>query len=234
MSCPSTKKRITMAGIRRAVSKKPKVKVNIKTVKKIVNKAVKRAGEVKHWDIPLTALTMSSGATAFVNLLNTLPQGVTDGTRIGDKIRVLSLQIRATVSGDPLNASANKANHYRWFIVKGKKENGNVPTIDEYLQTQGTTQMLLDHRSAQKKLLTKIVDKVGVVAAGWNVAAVDLNPIGCPILIYNKIFKINQVVTFNGAATSILNGGVYLSAVSDQNANMPVLTYNIRFNYVDA
>lgn len=209
-------------------------KATIKTVKKIVKAAIRRAPEIKYKD-QTTSFSMLSSNTAFINLIAAITQGVTNSGRIGDKIRLKSLHIKGWVVGDPASTNTFFNNHYRWFIVRGHKEGGNVPSINEYLESQGTTAMLYDHRNFSKKgLLTSLCDVQGQIPSGWTNPTVDLQPMGNPLHIINKRIKLNHVVKFDDDGTSIMDGGIYLSGISDVATAAPSLVYNIRITYTDA
>lgn len=170
--------------------------------------------EIKNHDIDQTG-TFTVPNTGIVHDLTVIAQGDSKGTRDGSSIKPLRVSGRLSINSSG-SATFTKL---RMILVRGKQENGVIPTISTYFETVDPLSPKNHNNRFQSKTL---FDKT---------------------FIFNSVDKktgymdINETlfghVHYTDATTAIEDGGLYLIMLSDQATNVPSLGYYIRVSYTD-
>lgn len=87
---------------------------------KEVNKLIAKQGEDKYFDVryPYTNQSYNTALTNPAGLTASISQGVSVNQRIGDKIRIKSLDLRLSTYHNTANATTDAENNYRIIIFK--------------------------------------------------------------------------------------------------------------------
>lgn len=115
--------KVRYARKRKFGTKKKSAKVS-KSVKKYVKRVVDNEVETKIIESTFTMKANTYSPTASNVILNTMAQGLTIATRVGEKVKNKYLQIRLRVTGDSGAADPLTDNSvYRLYIIKDKIPN---------------------------------------------------------------------------------------------------------------
>ncbi len=122
--------------------------------------------ELKFLDFSTTDAVVSSTASATVDSVIKMVQGLTSSTRIGSKVTLESISWRFTLTL-PADATPSPSDSVRLFVIWDKSCKGAVTTFTDAYQSAGDINVFrsLEHTSRFKILLDK---------------RFDLNPMGGP------------------------------------------------------
>jgi len=214
-----------------------------KTVKQKVNKLMRIVKqdrpEVKYIDFVIAGQNFDSINGLVFNVTNGIAQGTLDTQRVGDKVRLLSLNLKGYIQGSATAASTSNQSS-KLMIFKGIGEN-----LTQYTSSIMTATNGLGHGYApftpvsydQKSLIKPLFQKHFNVCAGWSDVNTGLNNAGfAPRHEYSIFKKLNYETTYFQATTGVVNGGLYLYYISDTLSanNPPNTTAYGRLYYVDA
>lgn len=108
---------------------KAKAKKVPKAIKSYVKKTIEHETEDKFLSLDnQTTVTTNAGT---VNLLNGMVVGTTVGTRLGNKVRLVGLQMRFVATA----AIATNVNWFRIILIADKQANAAIPGVANILQT---------------------------------------------------------------------------------------------------
>jgi hypothetical protein len=146
------------------------------TQKQQVRQLIQAEIESKSFYFTTTPVAVTTGGTVY--RCTTIPQGVTNVTRVGDKLHLkrLSLRYNIQVGATGLIAAADEFNTVRVIIFKWREDDGIfAPAINNILQGSSSAVSTNQHYNYDDKHLYKILyDKSHVVfnTPIWNGAAV--------------------------------------------------------------
>lgn len=165
-----------------------------------------------------TSSSYSPSSTGAVVDLSSVAQGDTDNTRDGDSIKPLNLTMRGLISADA-SVTNNGATFVRVVVVRAKHERGTSPTWASVFGSAST----LAAKDHDNRFETKILyDRLFSLDANKG-----------STLTFNKIIKLDGHIQFDGGASTIRNGGIYLMHMSNVATNLPSLNVNTRLSFVD-
>ena len=186
-----------------------------------------RRGELKYVDVPDTLTTFTDGGLGF--LLNGLAPGTGASQRIGKKVTLKSIQLRASIGASIAGASPFQG-MCRVFILYDKQTNASLPTIGNILETvHGTSPMNMDNRERFVVLYDR---QIALDQNGGNVSS--------QIKMYKRL---NLTTVFNngaaGTVADINSGSILIVFISEQvnntpATNSPVVRWYSRIRYEDA
>lgn len=144
-----------------------------KAVKQYVKKVINDETEMKFWENQIFYPTGSSqnSNVGFVESISSIPEGVTNATRIGNKIKPVYLSFKYDIGPSPGIASPTM---FRIIILQDKQNTGVPPTPDEIL-------FVVEHNAPYERiaLLAKrfniLYDRLHQLDPYWSVGAL-VNP----------------------------------------------------------
>lgn len=189
----------------------------------------RRTGELKTIDVDPNGISVTS--TPNVVLLNGVAAGTDFTDRIGRKIVMKSLYLRAalypadTVTADSVN---------RLLIVYDAQTNGAAPIITDVLKSSSpVAQLNLNNRDRFKILWDKCISCGGQQNTATQALSNNHNQISI-----KKFKKLYHEVLFGGTAAtvgSIQTGSIYLITVSNVAAtDQMTMLYSTRIRFEDA
>lgn len=202
-----------------------------------LNKQVTRSmAEKKYFDVNADLAIASTSPTSngvFV-CLSEPTAGTGDTSRIGDSIRLTSLQVKlhATVGGaGSVDAYILRVILFHWLV----NDDVDTPGIAEILQTQSSNQSVLSPLTHDTRKLRKIIDD-RVLRAYDDGGSTSWES---PIYFENVYFfknpknKVNEIQYIGSTVRGINN--VYMLLVTNNNAtgNGWNVSYHTRINYID-
>lgn len=184
-------------------------------------------GELKNLDTIVGAFTVTAAGVIANPSLNLVPQGVTDVTRVGRKIRVKSLHMRGSIflpsSGQPDEGS----DVVRMIIYLDKQANKAAPAVLDILETASYQSFNNLNNRGRFLILsdksTAISFTAGEAANSFEVQRT---------MKFNK--KLNIPVEFSGAdglIGEITSNNLGILAISQ--AGQMQLAYTTRIRYTD-
>lgn len=186
-------------------------------VKRYVKRATKKILEVYYNDLTLTT---AATTTAQFNLLNGIDTSSADDIhRMGDQIKMLSVQIKGSLSN---NDSSTR--NVRMILFYDKQANGAAPAQADILTGNGYAGALRDPDWRGRYIVLK----------DWffDLAPKDVDDKGSRIINYFK--RINLKTQYNGTGatiTSIDKGSLYLYIQSSDSADGISVALNTRVRY---
>jgi len=196
--------------------------------------------ESKTIDKSTNAIMNSEGTSLF--LLNNLAQGTTSGTRVGDEIRMTSMQIRGWIQ--PISSELG-VHLDRLLIVLDKQSNGAAPVLANVLKSVSTTVIDPYNKAYVPERFKILYDKTWTL----NPKAVSVfNPSDgitsayAPFTIpFKKTILLNKKADYglsnNNNITDISSGSIYaflLSTEADASATNSTCIMMSRIFYRDA
>jgi len=140
------------------------------------------------------------------NILNLIEQGVSGSNRIGDKIRVLSIEVTGRLTGDAASGTV---------IMHVPNQAQRVPLLTDFSTSVGTL-MDLSH--------------------GWVLGTFTRDPLQKQIgkLIYK--FPKGMVVHYdrNTESSTVIKNAVLLTHPNTTGSNLTNINYSVRIRYTDA
>lgn len=147
--------------------------------------------------------------------LNTVSQGVTDNTRIGDSLKVQRLTMRYAVK-------RNSADSLIRVIVLWEQ----IPTLStpaDVINGAGGTNAPLGPKVYDNRFKTRFLyDRTFALSSNNSIKNVDVN------------LPINLHTQYSAGSTTITTGKLWLLVISDQiTSNLPTFQYLTRVTYTD-
>lgn len=211
-----------------------------KAVKTYVKQVVRKAPEHKYTDLNLTGQTTDFSGKILC-LSAATAQGQTDLTRVGDKLRLTSVQLKGQIWVPPSSAGYSEPVYLRMILFTWKPEgiNAGVASVSNPVPTD------------------LLINGIGSSYAPWSMFTHDKR--GQFVVHKDKTFQFNlglsgvsvshkfQVtktfkshpVKYISASTTNMQNGMYILWISnisagDTNDYGPNFNYNARLNYTDA
>ena len=170
--------------------------------------------EYKFFD---TQATTNVDYTGSLNILNSMAQGQTDVTRIGDSIKVQNLVVRGAIA-----SSAVATSSLRMMII-WDPQNKTTTTAD-VLEYVGSVYAPFSPKDYDKRFQTKVLyDRVHSLVPTAESALTH----------FDYVIPINQHTQFEGASTTINSGALKMLIISSSIANLPVVVFQARISYTD-
>lgn len=164
-----------------------------------------------------------------VLLLNGVATGTDYNTRVGRKIRLISLLFRLSTD---LQAPNPGGEIFRIMLVYDTQANGVAPTIANILQqSQWDSPINLDNRDRFKVLLDKMYTSGANNYAGGAITTGNFTPVNM-----KRYQKLNLDVNFSGTAAtigSIATGSIYMLLMSANTSSTVLAYYNSRIRFID-
>lgn len=208
---------------RRRTKKVFKSKTAAKSVRKIVKKMINKEIESKHIDASVANTV--SGPTGLLTDLTLIGQGTGDQTRIGDKLKPVSLEIRGQLLGN----TAIDRNLLRMIVFQWHPNSASpVPVSSDILlyTASAANAVLSPYQWDTRQNFTILSDKTYQLQG--SASSDD----------YHTYFHLKlspkRVISFNAGGTTGLNK-IYVLCVSDSSAiNFPSIQYIYQLRYKDA
>lgn len=168
--------------------------------------------EYKFEDITSTA---AQDDTPQLDQVFLVAQGDTASTRSGNSVKLKAMHVRMKVE---INSSATNT-IFRWMVIQWFEDSTPAPA-DILANTSAVDSFLNINQSRNYKVISSKI--------------INLNQDKNPWVFYNKSFKLNTHVKYDGAnTTDVTNGGLYILTFSSEETNTPAYTYTIRTRYID-
>jgi len=199
---------------------------------------ITRFAEKKFRDYTFTSVAFEWSASGAILDLSTVPQDVTDSSRVGDKLLLSSLEMRGVLYSSPLFAPTGAEIFMRMIIFKWWDD--TAPTPNDILQTTGVFGIVapLDHDRKPKRSI--IMDRTW--SATWNAALFQLDQTHKYLRSYFDFKKKSmkfRTISYQAGSTTTAVGKIYALCIS--NVPTPFTTENVpllhelyfRINYTD-
>lgn len=218
----------------------------IKNLKHSVAK-IQKGIEVKYDDTYINASPVSAGV---LTLLNGLSLGTTDDTRVGNSIRMTSLNLRWYATSNALKI--NVPSHFRMILLIDRASNGAAPNLSDIIDSNSAAPNLLfgynpDNLKRFKILYDRyftirpnVLSVSGDAGGALPVAVTTTTAQTLPEITgpHNLNIKLNNHVQFNsfntGTISDINTGSLYLCLYTDYTTNAPLFIGNARMRFKDA
>lgn len=173
--------------------------------------------ENKFWNSNAASTNVTDAGATYSLFLP--PQGDTDSSRSGDSVKLLRVSGRMFFN----SIAAANGSVIRVIIFRGKQENTVFPGIGDVIDTTLGTNDFLAPKPYDDRFRTKILYDhfINLPLQGPTSQIRDIN-----IKLYGHL-------QFSAATTNVEDGGLYLGLISNQAANYPTITWNLRTTYVD-
>lgn len=224
-------------------------RVDVAQNKKIENlekkfKSLKEEIEVKHKDTLLSGVELVSAPVAGTNilLLNGLSQGNTNITRIGDNVKITSIQFRGRLTSAIALLGTSRP---RVIIFWDKQANGAAPAATDLLDNSVITRLTdspYNHDYIER--FDILYDKTWVIdsnaVADFDPATGTTSTVMPKSVKINKYKKLQRKVNYGlgnaGTVADISHNSLYLMLISETatGSNPPTAFMGIRINYRDA
>lgn len=166
--------------------------------------------EYKFLDNPIQNLPTYAGSAA---QLNTIPQGITDTTRVGDSIKLQKLRLHGKVSG-----ASNDV--VRIMVVHDKQNDLVVPA--DLLSLVGSVQTPFSPKNHDKRFRSKVLyDRL------FNV------DVGNQQRVFSKNIDLNFHTQFENGTTTIESGSLKIYFFSSKNIATSTVDLHARVTYTD-
>ncbi len=181
--------------------------------------------EIKAFHHPLAPATINN-TTGVVQVCSDIPQGLTYLTRIGQEIATKAIHLKFTLENNNTDAASKEA-RTRIVLVISKDDDEALPTwsapsATAYLQ-DATYEVLSpinwQNRRQYKTLYSEVFIGNEESKQSW----------------FRDIYiRLNHKINFTDATLEGRKGRIFLMAISNVAANMPVITAYTRMKYKDA
>lgn len=172
-----------------------------------------------------TALAADATTTASINIVNAMAPGTSASTRIGRRILMKSLQIRAQIERE--DPATTTSQHVRMMIVYDRQSNATAPAITDIIDASNVQSL---RNMANVGRFFMIADEFIEITAAQG---------GNQYFIYNKFVKFNLPVYYNagtaGTVADIATGGLFVCYLGSQAAGVDDInvTGNCRLRFTD-
>lgn len=168
-----------------------------------------------------------------VQLLNPIPQGVTQSSRIGKKVRLKSIQVRGWIArNNDTNPPFSDVVLGALLIVYDSKPTGSMPLATDVLTSQSIKAMNNDSNANRFQMLHRELIRVD-----WGeYIGTTLTNFGAEHVEFYKEFNYKWCefkALGTGAIDDISKGAVYAIAVGQGQNNTATLFANSRIVYLD-
>lgn len=238
---------------RRKFRRGSKVEIVRKPVPRIstLNRKIKKiqdSRELKYFDTLFIGAVNSTGS---LHLVNGIPAGTTQITRIGAEIDATSVQFRFAIDTDSTNITGTQ--RIRMILFWDRQANGAAPALagDPLLATGGgallnnavvTDLVYSPYQYENQERFRVLYDKTFQLSPKiWQehdnstpTAITEVYPIG---MTSKRKIKLGRKVRYDattGSITTINTNSLYMAFVSSESANAPTVYCGFRFYFKDA
>lgn len=173
--------------------------------------------EMLHKD---TTFTLGSNQNA-IFAFTAIAQGDDDGARTGNSILLRSLYIRGRIT---INSAVTNYSRVSMLLVKDKQQVADTaPAIGDIVKTATDPDTFL------------ATGTLGRFKVLWRKTFTPtVNTAGRPGIDFNKYWKVQDHVRYNGTTSAdIQRNGYYLVVITDEATNYPTVVINARVGYHD-
>ena len=199
---------------------------------RIAKKVVRQNAETKFND------QSDSSTVSYLGYLYQLTVNMTQGdsqsTRDGSRLKIVALKLKYEVLGGALASDFRQ--NIRILVVRGHAESTTPLTVNDVIEYDGTGNSTLTlHIQQQQKILNHIRQNTHSSSRMVSNRGCINSPWLSTFLYSKKTFKLNIRTEYNGATTQIMDGGLYVMAISEDLAgsNNPVFRYLARTYFTD-
>lgn len=189
-------------------------------IKQIASREAKRVlnRETEYKVFDTTSAAAVLGTAPLVQNLCAVPQGVTDGTRTGDEMRLHHLSVKISVD----NSSTSRAQSYRVVLARFKAVStaAPYPLAATYFDIPVTNPELDFATHDNRELWTTLWDETFVLSDTGSNRKLSIS----------KEFNLNSRVDF-GAGVATGYGQIFMISLSSDNANKVSVSSNVRLTY---
>lgn len=187
-------------------------------------------GEIKYWDVVHSNYAIDT-TPEVVTSLNLIPQGTTDQTRIGNKIRITKIHFKGSVSWSATNDI--RFGEVRIVLVLDKQANGANPAWADVFDASG--QPVDQFRNMDNSERFMVLKEFKIKPGAFMYDTVNANVhASMNILKYNKKCDIPvHYSSTTGAIGEVKSNNLVLLAVSNNGDDTHVLNGNWRIRYSD-
>lgn len=184
-----------------------------RSVKKYVRRAIDRTVEDKYRIIPLNTSAWSSINNAWKDIsLESIQSGTAEGQRVGNRIRIKSIEIKGTLQGGQTGSAADDPfNSLRFVFAHWSGYNYTTPMASSGLNINSVI-----NKDTAKQLQRKYVDRFMTLTAP-NPLTVGYQPAVRVFKWYHR-FARPIVITYSDINTVNANSCLALSVISDSAA----------------
>lgn len=186
--------------------------------------------ERKFLDGQFNALDVEPAVTAVLFFVNGIAEGVSENQRIGERVRLKTLDLRFQF--DKSAANVNASTTCRFTILWDRQPNGGLATVAQVLETVTGTNNVLDmcspYNAQNRKRFQVLKDARFTLNDGHNESRV----------FHWRVPLRNKTPQYNGAGAAIGNvntGALLMMILGDitQGGNVTVLDMTTRLWYVE-
>lgn len=188
--------------------------------------------ETKFFDTALSFLidaTAEASSTAATGLINLIPQGVTEATRVGRKCVVKSVSIRGVVTNIPA-AAATTGVAVAMFLVLDKQANGAAPAFSDIFV--GTVAMNAHHNLANSGRFVILKKWIMIFNSGGGATTAYDNVVR-PWQFFKKCNIPLEFSSTAGAITELRSNNLLLAYGSSNGDDTPNVSANARIRFTD-
>lgn len=210
-----------------------------KRIYRIAKRAARNVGELKFQDIGNSgALWTPSWTGDLEELCDNIAQTIGQTNRIGSAIRLKGIRLAFRITGN--DAHPRPTSTVRILLVRGHAENGVPLTWTDINQEIGNSSAVMSAKRFNRyKKSTVYYDKTFQVGSGWLTIPGLGNPPTVPSIsdrITRKTYiPLNYDVRYDVLATTlIMDGGLYIMAISDNlDISRAEVLWNVRLYFHD-
>lgn len=190
-----------------------------KKLNAVVKRTLNRQLETKFRHFTQSATALSTGA---VGLLFTVSQGSGESGRLGNSIRLRSLELNHHVT-NPAAATYTTRLRVIYFVDK-RQDYATAPSVATVLESADVHSPLAIGYTGRMKILS---DRTFALTPKWSGQSVAINQ---KIRINMK--DLEQI--YDNATTSLVKNGIYRLVISNDPTNPPTLSGHTCVRYKDA
>lgn len=214
--------------LRKQFKRKRKVRTAFRKIKKTRRGLVSRgSSELGYVDKNVNSVLDTTGG---IQLLATIPQGTSIGTRIGKKIKLHSIQMRGFIA----NNSTAAFNDVAYIVVYDKRPTSSLPAITDILDA-ATPYAMNNDNNAGRFVILKRVDAMLIGNTGTPETLTTTAAKGSDWYLNLKGRMMEFASAGTGAIGDITTGALYLITVGSNAAgtSAAALSGNCRVKFVD-
>lgn len=187
-------------------------------------------GEIKYWDVVHSNYAIDT-TPEVVTSLNLIPQGTTDQTRIGNKIRIVKIHFKGSITWSATNDI--RFGEVRLVLVLDTQANGANPAWADIFDSSG--QAVDQFRNIDNSERFKVLKEFKKRPVSFMYDTVNANVHATmTILKFNKKCDIPiHYSSTTGAITEVRSNNLVLLAVSNNGDDTHFLNGNWRIRYSD-
>lgn len=176
-----------------------------------------RGPEVKTVDILATAVNVTSATPLLVSLLSAIAQGTTSSSRIGDRIQIKSVYVKANFYNNSTVMTT-----FNWSLVLDKSPDNTTP---------GVTSIYSNSTSNLTQLQVANLARFRVLRRQNTPYLTSGTVVGCTI---DEFEKLDVGTRFPDATGEAVSYGIYFVVTSQSAVNVAALVdYDIRVRFTD-